>query len=128
MQVDITINGKPVRGDVETTINRSPGTMFQEYGSGSYSNLYNLQIVNKTNTEIDIDLKLISPEGEIILMGDSIKAEKGELTKRDFLIVIKKEKIKSSNNHLEIGIIEKGKQIDQIRTTFVGPNSLDSKK
>jgi cytochrome c oxidase accessory protein FixG len=117
-----------VRGTVETTINRSPGTMFQEYGTDKYSNLYNLQIVNKTNDEVDIDLKLISPDGEVILMGDAINAGKGEVTKRDLLIVIKKENIKSSNNHLEIGVMENGKLIDQISTTFVGPNSLDSKK
>jgi len=61
-------------------------------------------------------------------MGDAIKAGKGEVTKRDLLIVIKKENIKSSNNHLEIGVMENGKLIDQISTTFVGPNSLDSKK
>ncbi|MBV5313956.1 MAG: cytochrome c oxidase accessory protein CcoG [Prolixibacteraceae bacterium] len=117
-----------VRGDVETTINRSPGTMFQEYGADRYSNLYNLQMVNKTNSEVDIELKLLTPEGEIILMGDPIKAEKGEVTKRDMLIVIKKENVKLSNSHLEIGIFEKGELIDKINTTFVGPNSLDVKQ
>jgi cytochrome c oxidase accessory protein FixG len=114
-----------VRGDVETTINRSPGTMFQEYGADKYSNLYNLQMVNKTNSEVDIELNLLAPEGDIILMGDPIKAEKGEVANRDMLIVLKKSNVKLSNIHLEIGIFEKGKQIDKINTTFVGPNSLD---
>lgn len=114
-----------VRGDVETTINRSPGTMFQEYGQEHYSNLYNLQMVNKTNSVVSIELKLLSPEGEILLMGDSLKTEKGEVANRNLLVVLKKETLKSSNSHLEIGIFENGKMIDKISTSFVGPNALD---
>ena len=114
-----------VRGDVETTIIRSQGTMFQEYGPDHYSNLYNLQMVNKTNSTVRIELKLLSPDGEIILMGDSLKAVKGEVAQRNLLIVLKKEEVKSSNSHLEIGVYEAGKLIDKISSTFVGPNSLD---
>ncbi len=117
-----------VRGDVETSVNRSPGTMFQEYGADKYSNLYNLQMVNKTNSTVSIELKLLSPEGEILLMGDPLKVEKGEVAKRNLLIVLKKENVKSSNSHLEIGIFENGKMIDKITTTFVGPNELDEKQ
>jgi cytochrome c oxidase accessory protein FixG len=114
-----------VRGSVETTINRSPGTMFQEYGPDKYSNLYNLQMINKTNSEVGIELKLLTPEGQIILMGDPLKAQKGEVANRDLLIVIKKENVKTSNSQLEIGVFENGKMIKMINTTFVGPNSLD---
>ncbi len=116
-----------VRGDVETTIIRSQGTMFQEYGPDHYSNLYDLQMVNKTNSEVSIEIKLLSPKGEIILMGDSLKAEKGEVAQRNLLIVLKKEEVKSSNSHLEIGVFENRKLIDKISSTFVGPNSLDKK-
>ncbi len=114
-----------IRGSVETTIIRSQGTMFQEYGTDRYSNLYNLQTINKTNSEVSIELKLLSPEGEIMLMGDPLKIEKGEVADRNLLIVLKKENVKSSNSHLEIGIFENGKQIDKLSSTFVGPNSLD---
>jgi cytochrome c oxidase accessory protein FixG len=114
-----------VRGSFETNIIRSQGTLFQEYGPDSYSNLYNLELVNKTNSEIKVELKLLSPEGEILLMGDSLKAGKGEVAQRNLLIVLKKSNVKSSNNHLEIGVYQAGKLIDQISSTFVGPNSLD---
>lgn len=114
-----------VRGSVETNIIRSQGTMFQEYGPDRYSNLYNLELVNKTNSEVGVSLKLLSPEGEIIVMGDSLKAGKGEVAQRNLLIVLKKELVISSNSHLEIGVYKDGKLIDRISSTFVGPNSLD---
>ena len=55
-----------VRGSFETHIIRAQGTMFQEYGPDSYSNLYNLELVNKTNSDVKVALKLLSPEGEIM--------------------------------------------------------------
>jgi len=114
-----------VRGSFETHIIRAQGTMFQEYGPDSYSNLYNLELVNKTNSEVKVELKLLSPEGEIRMMGDSLKAGKGEVAQRNLLIVLKKSDVKSSNNHLEIGVYEAGKLVNKISSTFVGPNSLD---
>jgi len=114
-----------VRGTVETTIIRAQGTMFQEYGTDSYSNLYNLEMVNKTNSAVSIDLKLISPEGTIMIMGDSLTAQKDEVAQRNLLIVLKKAELKSSNNSIEIGVYQSGKLIDKIPSTFVGPNSLD---
>jgi hypothetical protein len=85
-------------------------------------------MVNKTNSDVSIELKLLSPEGEILLMGDSLKTEKGEVANRNLLVVLKKETLKSSNSHLEIGIYENGIMIDKISTSFVGPNSLDGKQ
>jgi len=117
-----------VRGDVETTLIRSQGTMFQEYGPNHYSNLYNLQMVNKTNSEVRLEIKLLAPQGQIILMGDSLKVAKGEVAKRNLLIVLEKNLVQTSNSHLEIGVFENGKQIDKISSSFVGPNSLDNKQ
>lgn len=114
-----------VRGTVETTIIRAQGTMFQEYGPDSYSNLYNLEMVNKTSAKASIELKLLAPDGEILVMGDSLRVDKNEVAQRNLLIVLKKTEVKSSNNHLEIGVFEAGKLIDRISSTFVGPNSLD---
>lgn len=115
-----------IRGEVETTIIRAQGTMFQNYGENAYSNLYNLQMVNKTRETVSADLKLIAPEGEIRIIGDSISAKEGEVAKRNLLIILNKREVKTSNIHIEIGVFIHGKLIDQIKSSFVGPNSLDT--
>lgn len=117
-----------VRGNLEINIIRAQGTMFQEYGTDKYSNLYNLELVNKTNSEVHAELKLISPEGEIMVMGDSLKAEKGEVTQRNLLIVLARKDVTKSNSHLLIGVYQDGKLVDQVTSTFVGPNSLDKQQ
>lgn len=115
-----------VRGDVETTIIREQGTMFQEYGETKYSNLYSIQIVNKTNRQVAVNLKPLNFAGEILILGDSLIVQKGEVARRNLLIVLEKSKLKSSNTRLEIGVFEAGNLADNVLTSFVGPNNLDN--
>lgn len=113
------------RGDIETTIIRAQGSMFQEYGPDAYSNLYNMQMVNKTNEPASIELKLLSPEGDIRILGDELNVEVGKVAKRNLLIILSKDVLKQSNTHLSIGVYENGELIEEISSTFVGPNWLD---
>ena len=114
-----------VRGNIEVTLIRSQGTMFQEYGETKYSNLYNLQMVNKTRLVVDAEIKLLSPAGEIMVIGDPLRADRGEVCKRNLLIIIDKGTLKSSNTPIEAGIFIKGELFEKISSTFVGPNALD---
>jgi len=113
------------RGEIETTIIRTQGAMFNEYGPDSYSNMYNLQMINKTSSPVEAELKLISHEGEIMIMGDALAAEKGEVAKRNLLVVLNKKYINSSNTKIEIGVYSHGELLETIKSTFVGPNALD---
>lgn len=113
------------RGDVETTIIRTQGTMFQEYGTEAYSNLYNLQMINKTNETTSLELKLLSHDGEIKILGDKLDVEVGEVEKRNLLIILNKDLLKSSNTHIKIGVYTEGELLEEISSTFVGPNFLD---
>ena len=113
------------RGDVETTIIRTQGTMFQEYGEDAYSNLYNLQMINKTNEPASLNLKLISHDGEIKVLGDELNVNVGVVEKRNLLIILNKELLESSNTHITIGIFAGEELLEEISSTFVGPNALD---
>jgi len=116
------------RDDVETTIVRTQGTLFQQYGEDALSNLYDLQMINKSSGKITMDLKLLEPEGEVKIPGDSLILDKGEVIKRNVLIVLPKSELKSSNTHIIIGVYREGQEVEQISSSFVGPNSLDVKK
>lgn len=113
------------RTDFETTILRQQGTLFQEYGEDSYSNIYQLEVVNKTRKEHHVHIKLLNPQGEIVMMGDPIIAKKGDVSKGSFLTVLKKESLESSNTKLKFGIYSDDELIDEYEVSFVGPNSLD---
>lgn len=117
-----------IRTDIESTILRQKGTMFQEYDSTRYSNIYSIQMINKTRTALPVELKLDEPEsGEIKMVGDPLVIEKGQVGEAQFLVLIPKKDLKSSNTKVEFKVLSSGKEMDEIESNFVGPNSLDRK-
>jgi uncharacterized protein YciI len=114
------------RTDFETTILRQRGTLFQEYGEDSYSNIYTIEVVNKTRKTHEVRVELLEPEGSIIPMGDPIVAEKGNVGKGSFLVVIKKKDLKSATTLLKFALYSQDQLIEEYEATFVGPNALDN--
>lgn len=115
-----------IRTDIESTILRQKGTMYQEYDSLRYSNIYSLQVINKTRGSLPVELKLDEPEnGEIKMVGDPLLLEKGQVGEAQFLVLIRKSDLKSSNTRVEFRVMSNGKKMDEIESTFVGPNALD---
>lgn len=113
------------RADFETTILRQRGTLFQEYGENTYSNIFTIEVVNKTRKPHTVEIKMLSPEGEIKTMGDPIFAEKGEIGKGSFLAIINESALKSSNTKVRFGVYSGDELIEEYEATFIGPNSLD---
>ena len=113
------------RTDIETSILRMPGSMYQEYDERHYSNIYVLQVVNKTRETMPVEIELIEPEGEVKMMGDALSIGKGEVSKANFLLVLDKADVKTSLTKVKFRILANGKEVDVISSSFVGPNSLD---
>ena len=76
-----------LRTDVEATIVRAPGTLFQEYGPDKYANIYKIQLVNKTRNTLPIDMKINSEMGEVVLLGRPIIVEAGKVSETDFMLL-----------------------------------------
>ena len=118
-----------IRTDIESTILRQKGTMFQEYDSAHYSNIYSIQVINKTRDKLPVELVLEKPASGIIKMvGDPLVVGKGMVGEAQFLILIPIKDVKSSNTKVEFKVLSNGREMDEIESTFVGPNMLDRKK
>ncbi|WP_242626742.1 cytochrome c oxidase accessory protein CcoG [Pseudobacter ginsenosidimutans] len=110
------------RKEVDTTIMRTPGMLYQERGTDSVSNLYNIKVANKTTNSIPLQLKLENVSGQIeIIGGHSVQVkEQGEGT-GSFFIVLPRSIIHERKTLLKIGIYSNNKKIDVISTNFLGP-------
>ena len=113
------------RTEVETSILRMSGSMYQEYDERHYSNIYVIQVVNKTRNSLPVEIELIQPEGEIKMMGDNLNIEKGEVGKANFLLVLDKNEVKTSLTNVKFRVLVNGGEMDVISSSFVGPNILD---
>ena len=115
------------RGDYEATILRARGSMYQEYGKDSLSNIYNFNIVNKSRKPIKVNMKLLSPSGTIHFIGSKMTVPVGKVGKGTFMVVLPKNELKSSDIPVTIGLYDNGKLVENYHSTFVAPNSLDNK-
>jgi cytochrome c oxidase accessory protein FixG len=110
------------RSPVETTILRTPGLLYQETENGNIANLYNIKIVNKTQDDQIIELKLKSPKGMIkIIGGDIIVPEQG-LFESAFFIEITPENLFMSRLPVYLEIYSGKELIEEIRSSFLGPD------
>lgn len=112
------------RSDVETTVMRTPGMLYQEQPNNRISNLYNIKLVNKTHNLLPVILKLESLKGEIKMVGkDTLYVEKENITSGEFFAIIDRQVLKNRKTELEIGVYTEGKKIESVKTNFLGPNS-----
>jgi len=110
------------RSDIETTVMRTPGQLFQKDGDDRVSNLYNIQLVNKTFHDLDIQLRLKSPDGEIKYVGSEITSlKKDSLAEGVFFLVLPKNEIHKTKTKVEMEVVSHGKVIDNVKTNFLGP-------
>jgi len=110
------------RESIEATIMRVPGMTYQEQPDGRISNLYNVQLVNKTFEDTPVSFELQGADGEIKIVGENDLILSGQAKKETtFFILLDKEKIKTSSTSFSILVYSNGELIDEIETRFLGP-------
>ncbi len=110
------------RKDVDATIMRTPGMLYQERGKDSITNLYNIKIANKTIHDIPLSIRLEDVEGNIeVIGGKNILLKKEEEGSGSFFIVLPDNLIRQRKTEIHLGLYEGNRKIDVIRTNFLGP-------
>lgn len=110
------------RKDVDATIIRAQGMLYQEVGTDSLSNLYTIKMVNKTIKNLNVSLKLEGIPGKIKMAGDKdIPLHKEGQGSGSFFIILPKNQVKDRKTEVNIGIYSNGERIDVLSTNFMGP-------
>lgn len=110
-----------VRSQVESTVLRVPGTLYTKVSETEVSNIYNFKTINKTNKELNINIKLLSQEGKVQMIGSNFTLEENDKLEGVFLLVMENEKMESSHMKVEFGIYNGDELIETVKSTFVGP-------
>lgn len=115
-----------LRNDVEATILRLPGQLFQHHGD-KISNVYTYKIVNKTVKDYnDIHFELISHEGEIRKVGNQhFKVVNQGISQGTLFVEIKQLQLNGDKTKLEIGVFDGKKLLETTTTNFLGPRSFN---
>ncbi|PQJ74234.1 cytochrome c oxidase accessory protein CcoG [Polaribacter gangjinensis] len=114
-----------LRNDVEATILRLPGQLYQHKENNIISNVYTYKIINKTTKKIeDISFKILSHKGEIKLVSNRkfIVPEQG-LAEGTLFIELNNAQLEKDNIDLKIGVYSGADLIETTTTNFLGPRS-----
>ncbi len=110
------------RSQIETLILRTPGMRYQKVDDEHLSNLYNYEVVNKTNKEYQqIHFKLVEMDGEIKLVGKEPTLGKSGQASGSFFIVLEKDDLHGQKNPIFIEVYADGELIEKVKTNFMGP-------
>lgn len=109
------------RSDVETTILRSYGTLYQEVGENRYSNLYTLRVLNKTFDAMPLRFELLEPEGKLTKVGDPLIIEGQDKAEGALFIELDKEKLTGTETKLKIAVYSEDRLLETVKTSFMGP-------
>lgn len=110
------------RSKIETLILRTPGMLYQKVDEDHLSNLYNYEVINKTNKEYQqIHFKLVDLDGEIKLVGKEPTLGKSDQASGSFFIILEKDNLHGRKNPVYIEVYADDELIDKVKTNFMGP-------
>jgi cytochrome c oxidase accessory protein FixG len=110
------------RSDVETTILKVPGTLYQRE-PGVITNLYNVEFVNKTFDELQLQIRVESPSFATIHKADGkpIVVPGEGMIKNVYFIKIPEANVTNARTVVTLGVYRNGKRIETVKAKFIGP-------
>ncbi|MEM7659136.1 MAG: cytochrome c oxidase accessory protein CcoG [Bacteroidota bacterium] len=114
--------GMTTRTQVETTLLRTSGILYQETDNGGVSNLYNIQLINKSKEPVTFSLKLTKPEtGSIQTIGQSLLVPPQGIYKGSCIVEIPKTDLKGTKTPIRVEVWTEDRRLDVFNTNFLGP-------
>ncbi|MBS1530747.1 MAG: cytochrome c oxidase accessory protein CcoG [Bacteroidetes bacterium] len=113
------------RKDVDVTVLRAAGMLYQEQPNHYISNIYNADIINKTDKLQQIKLVADDPDVKIKYIQAPGILGKESSTRIVFFLMLPQSKIHAAKTDIELNVVEHDKVLNTIKTTFVGPYDED---
>lgn len=110
------------RSDIKTTILRAGGTLYQlRDKEKAVSNLYNVEMINKTAKSIKFNIVPENPAVKIQYIQKQDTIAYGGIAKLTFFVILPQNEIKKYKSVVKFKLIANDKIADRFETTFIGP-------
>jgi hypothetical protein len=109
------------RSDVQTSLLRAQGALFQQMPDGRFSNLYTVRVLNKTSLPVPLELRLEDPRGDLQVLGRELVAPPQKQVETSVLIELDRQVMTGGKTLLVVGVYSQGRKLETLKTAFVGP-------
>lgn len=109
------------RKDIDASITRAQGQLYQQPDSLHFSNLYTIKLINKTVRDIPVTLQLESITGEINLVTKELHVGAESIGQGTFFIITTPDQISERSMDIKVGVYVGDKKVETVKTKFFGP-------
>ena len=109
------------RTTLDITVLRTPGMLFQEQPGGRVSNVYDLKVLNKTFDSVPVGVRLLSPAGELQVVGGAVRVPSQGMAETKVLVFLRQSDLRAKATPLVLGIYADTTLVQQVSTSFLGP-------
>ena len=115
-----------LRNDVEATILRLPGQLFEHKGE-NISNVYTYKVINKTIKDYDnVRFEILEPKGTIINVGnENMQLKREGISQGTLFIEINQALLDGDKTKVKIGVYNGNQLLQTTTTNFLGPRTFN---
>ena len=110
------------RKNIDSTILRSPGLLFQQPDRMHYSNLFLIKTINKTYHDANLKIVVVEPSEAVVKsIGRDIKIKAESKYDGQFFLVIPNSQMTGHQTKVVLDLYSDGEKIERVTTNFLGP-------
>jgi len=109
------------RSQVDGTLLRAKGSSYQLREDGTVSNLYSLELINKTQQDMPFELVSENAGFTVQLVNHIAELKQGGVAQLSFFLVSRQSDIKSYKTNVKVQVMVDGNVVETMKTTFVAP-------
>ena len=113
------------RSQVDGRLLRAKGSTYQLRDDKTISNLYSLELINKSGKEMPFKLVCDDPRLKIQLVNPIQKLSKDGHATLSFFLIIANKDVETYKSNVKLAIYSDDKKVESLKTTFIAPPGMN---
>lgn len=114
------------RNDVQASMLRGAGALYQTMPNGRISNLYTLHIRNKTRNEMPVALRVLEPATASVTLAGASSVPPQQIAQAAAIVELPPESLDAGKTRIVIGLFSGDKLMQKLESNFLGPQKAGS--
>lgn len=112
------------RTDIDGRLLRAKGSSYQLLDNGIVSNLYTLELINKSNNNMPFTIESVDNEFTVKLVNHIEMIQKDKAVTISFFLQKPKANVQKYKQDIKVNILSDGRVVETLKTTFIAPTDV----